>query len=332
MTYGEPKCFSKMKKELIDKFGRKVRYLRLSITDRCNFKCFYCKPIKDFKYIPHEKILRYEDLLFLSKTLKEYGIEKIRLTGGEPFVRKGFLSFLRELSKIFDNVFITTNGYFLKESASELKKIGIKSINISLDTLRKERFEKITKVDALNRVLEGIEMSLVTGLRVKINSVLMKSTADEIIPLIEYAAERKIPIRFIELMPISSEVQREFLSEDSAKILIRKKFNLLPLNEKFGAGPSRYFKIKEIDGVVGFISALTHNFCDSCDKIRITSDGKLRVCLALDDEVSIKEPVIARDKNALILTIKKALEKKPLSHNMSIGQIISGKDMYQIGG
>ncbi len=321
-----------MKKELIDKFGRRVTYLRLSITDRCNFRCFYCKPIKDFKYIPHEQILRYEDLLFMARVLREYGIEKIRLTGGEPFIRKGFLSFLEKLREIFENIYITTNGYFLKESAKELKRIGVKGLNISLDTLDRNLFERITKVDALDKVLEGIEESVNAGLNVKLNSVLMKSNIEGIIPLIEYGAKKNIPVRFIELMPISSEVRKEFLSEDSAKAHIRKRYGFIPVKEKFGVGPSKYYKIEEINAIVGFISALTHNFCETCDKIRITSDGKLRVCLALDDEVSVKEAILKRDENALIFVVKKALEKKPLSHNMSLESIISGKNMYQIGG
>ncbi len=321
-----------MKKELIDKFGRKVTYLRLSITDRCNFRCFYCKPIKDFKYIPHNQILTYEDFLFMAKVLREYGIEKIRLTGGEPFIRKGFLSFLENLREIFENIYITTNGYFLKESAKELRKIGIKGLNVSLDTLDRKLFEKITRVDALERVLEGIEEAVNAGLNVKLNSVLMKSNIEGLIPLIEYGAEKDIPVRFIELMPISSEVRKEFLSEDSAKIHIRKSYKIIPLKERFGVGPSKYYEIKEINAIIGFISALTHNFCETCDKIRITSDGKLRVCLALDDEVSIKEAVLKRDEKALISAAKKALEKKPLSHNMSLENMISGKNMYQIGG
>ncbi len=321
-----------MKKELRDKFGRKVTYLRLSITDRCNFKCFYCKPIKDFKYIPHSKILRYEDILFLAESLKEYGVEKIRLTGGEPFVRKGFLNFLFSLKKIFPKIYITTNGYFLKESVRELKKIGIKGLNVSLDTLKREQFKEITKVDALDKVLEGIEEAIKEGLSLKLNAVLMKKSRGEIIDLINFASERTVPIRFIELMPISSQVKKEFLSENEAKEIIKKHFSLIPIEEKLGIGPSRYFKVLENNGIIGFISALTHNFCETCDKIRITSDGKLRVCLALDDEVSIKEAVLKRDGKELISLIKNALDKKPFSHNMSIYDQITGKNMYQIGG
>ena len=321
-----------MKKELRDKFGRKVTYLRLSITDRCNFKCFYCKPIKDFKYIPHEEILKYEDILFLVETLREYGVEKIRLTGGEPFVRKGFLNFLFALKKILPKIYITTNGYFLKESVRELKKIGIKGLNVSLDTLKRELFKEITKVDALDKVLEGIEEAIKEGLSLKLNAVLMKKSKGEIIDLIKFASERKIPIRFIELMPISSQVKKEFLSESEAKEIIKKQFSLIPIDEKLGIGPSRYFKVLENSGIIGFISALTHNFCDTCDKIRITSDGKLRACLALDDEISIKEAALKRDEKELISLIKKALDKKPFSHNMSIYDQISGKNMYQIGG
>ncbi len=319
---------------LKDSYGRVVNYLRLSITDRCNFRCFYCKPIKEFKYIPHSDVLSFEDLFFLISVLKKYGVNKLRITGGEPFVRHDFISFLSSASSIIPSVYITTNGYFLKKEIQYLINLGVKGINISLDTLSKEKFLSITKVDALSQVKEGIEIASKSNLKIKINTVLMKKNLDEIIDLIAYANKLKLPIRFIELMPISSEVRKEFVSEETAKRKIKEKYELIKEKNVFGIGPSIYYKVerKGEQGIIGFISAMTHNFCSTCNKIRITSDGKLRVCLASDDEVSLKEAIKNRDEAELINLVKKALSNKPEKHNMSIYKKHIIKSMFQIGG
>jgi cyclic pyranopterin phosphate synthase len=319
---------------LKDSFGRVVTYLRLSITDRCNFRCFYCKPIKEFRYLPHSEMLSFEELYFLLKTLKKYGVTKIRLTGGEPFVKHGFMEFLSEVSKIIPSVHITTNGYFLKNEIDTLVKIGIKSINISLDTLSSEKFIEITKVNALNRVLEGIKAAAESNIKTKINTVIMKKNLIEVIDLISFANNLEIPIRFIELMPISSEVRKQFVSESTVKNIISKKYKMEREKNSLGIGPSIYYRIenKQEKGVIGFISAMTHNFCENCDKIRITSDGKLRVCLASDEEVSLKKEIQNREEEGLIKLIKMALDRKPEKHNMNIYKQKTYKAMFQIGG
>ncbi len=315
---------------LIDKHGRAVNYIRVSITDRCNFRCFYCKPIKEFKYIPHSEILRFEDLLFLINTLGEYGVKNIKITGGEPFIKKGFIDFLKKLKNF--SVSITSNGFLIHNFIDELKDSGIKKINISLDTLSKKRFKEITGVDAFNTVFRNILLLKRNEFFVKINSVIMKSTINEAEALINFSSKNKIPIRFIELMPISKEIMDEFISEKIFKEIVMKKFTLIPYNETLGSGPARYYKIKENSAIVGFISSLTHNFCETCNKIRITPDGKLRVCLALDDEMDLKEPIKKRNKEKLIEMIKFALSKKPFKHKMEIKSRVSKRSMIQIGG
>ncbi len=335
MICGELRCFNMSEKKVLkDSFGRIVTYLRLSITDRCNFRCFYCKPIKDFKYLPHSEMLSFEELYFLLATLKNHGIKKVRLTGGEPFVKHGFMDFLSEVTKIIPSVHITTNGYFLKNEIDTLVKIGIKSINISLDTLSPDKFVEITKVNALDRVLKGIKATANTNITTKINTVIMKKNINEITTLISFANNLRIPIRFIELMPISSEVRKEFVSEKTVKEIIKKEYKMNREQLSFGIGPSIYYTVEKEGekGIVGFISAITHNFCESCDKIRITSDGKLRVCLASDEEVSLKKEIQKKDEKELINAIRRALDKKPEKHNMNIYEHKTDKAMFQIGG
>ncbi len=317
-------------KRLVDKYGRVVDYLRISLTDRCNFRCFYCKPIKEFHYIPHDEILRFEELVFFINTLGEYGLKKIKITGGEPFLRKGIIDFIKELEKY--SVSITTNGFFLEKFVHDLKKTKVRNINISLDSFKRDRFKKITGVDALDKVLSNIILLKKEGFFVKINAVMMKQTLDEINDFIEFSEKYTIPVRFIELMPISKEVVKEFIPEDTFKKLVEKSYKLIPYNEKLGEGPSRYYKVEDQNAVIGFISSITHNFCSTCNKIRITPDGKLRVCLALDEEVDLKEEIKARKKIELIEKVKFALSRKPYEHNMKISERVSKRSMIQIGG
>jgi len=319
-------------KKLQDSFGRKINYLRLSITDRCNFRCFYCKPIKEFKYISHSEVLRYEDLYFLLRVLKEYGIKKLRVTGGEPFVRKGLIDFLYNSIKIIKNTHLTTNGYFLYKHIKELKKINIKSINVSLDTFSKNTFFSITGFDGLNQVLKGIYESNKKNLNIKINTVIMKKNIDELFNFIEFSSKHKIPVRFIELMPISRSVQTQFLPINHIKSIIKRKFTLLPLISENNLGPAKYYKIKENEAILGFIAAITENFCSTCNKFRITANGNLRVCLARNNEISLKQSIKTRNKEKLIKNIKNVLNKKPYSHNMKMYKPVKGKNMYYIGG
>ena len=318
-----------------DKYGRTVDYLRVSVTDRCNLRCFYCIPKEGFTYIPHKEILRYEELLRVIKLFTRLGIKKIRITGGEPFVRKGLVFLLKEINKIngIKKLYITTNGTLLTQYMNELRSIKIDGINISLDTLDPYKFQEITGNGGLERVLQGVESALEANFRVKLNTVLMKKNIDEVTSLVTYASEKKIPIRFIELMPFNSqeEWKKEFVSQEEAFEILKKKWTLEPVERKLGEGPSKYYYISELDSLVGFISPLTHNFCSSCNRIRLTASGKINPCLAMPLEIDIKKPLRggANDEE-LITLIKRAIYEKPLQHEMD--ETPPNKIMRRLGG
>ena len=318
-----------------DKYGRTVDYLRVSVTDRCNLRCFYCIPKEGFTYIPHKEILRYEELLRVIKLFTRLGIKKIRITGGEPFVRKGLVFLLKEINKIngIEKLYITTNGTLLTQYMNELRGIKIDGINISLDTLDPYKFQEITGNDGLERVLQGVESALEANFRVKLNTVLMKKNIDEVTSLVTYASEKKIPIRFIELMPFNfqKEWEKEFVPQEEAFEILKKKWTLEPVEKKLGEGPSRYYYIPELDSLVGFISPLTHNFCSSCNRIRLTASGKINPCLAMPLEIDIKNPLRggANDEE-LITLIKRAIYEKPLQHEMD--ETPPNKIMRRLGG
>lgn len=318
-----------------DKYGRTVDYLRVSVTDRCNLRCFYCIPKEGFTYIPHKEILRYEELLRVIKLFTRLGIKKIRITGGEPFVRKGLVFLLKEINKIngIEKLYITTNGTLLTQYMNELRGIKIDGINISLDTLDPHKFQEITGNGGLERVLQGVESALEANFRVKLNTVLMKKNIDEVTSLVTYASEKKIPIRFIELMPFNfqKEWEKEFVPQEEAFEILKKKWTLEPVEKKLGEGPSRYYYIPELDSLVGFISPLTHNFCSSCNRIRLTASGKINPCLAMPLEIDIKKPLRggANDEE-LITLIKRAIYEKPLQHKMD--ETPPNKIMRRLGG
>lgn len=318
-----------------DKYGRTVDYLRVSVTDRCNLRCFYCIPKEGFTYIPHKEILRYEELLRVIKLFTRLGIKKIRITGGEPFVRKGLVFLLKEINKIngIEKLYITTNGTLLTQYMNELRGIKIDGINISLDTLDPYKFQEITGNGGLERVLQGVESALEANFRVKLNTVLMKKNIDEVTSLVTYASEKKIPIRFIELMPFNfqKEWEKEFVPQEEAFEILKKKWTLEPVEKKLGEGPSRYYYIPELDSLVGFISPLTHNFCSSCNRIRLTASGKINPCLAMPLEIDIKKPLRggANDEE-LITLIKRAIYEKPLQHKMD--ETPPNKIMRRLGG
>ena len=318
-----------------DKYGRTVDYLRVSVTDRCNLRCFYCIPKEGFTYIPHKEILRYEELLRVIKLFTRLGIKKIRITGGEPFVRKGLVFLLKEINKIngIKKLYITTNGTLLTQYMNELRSIKIDGINISLDTLDPYKFQEITGNGGLERVLQGVESALEANFNVKLNTVLMKKNIDEVTLLVTYASEKKIPIRFIELMPFNSqeEWKKEFVSQEEAFEILKKKWTLEPVERKLGEGPSKYYYISELDSLVGFISPLTHNFCSSCNRIRLTASGEINPCLAMPLEIDIKKPLRdgANDEE-LITIIKRAIYEKPLRHEMD--ETPPNKIMRRLGG
>ncbi len=302
-----------------DRFGREITYLRVSLTDRCNFRCIYCMPEKGVKLLSHNEILSIEEFGTLINTLTEYGIRYLRLTGGEPLVRKGLFDLLDIVGKnpLIKDIAITTNGYYLKETAKKLKEKGVKRVNISLDSLRKDVFRKITRIGELGKVLEGIYEAKKVGLSpIKLNSVIMRGINEEdIIPLVEFARDNNLEIRFIELMPnnhINGSFKQLFVSNDEIKEKIAKK---MKSRKKTGHGPEDTYILE--DGTkIGFIGAITHNFCDRCNRIRITSTGRLNPCLMSSIGVDLRPALRPKlDREKLNILIQKGLNMKPKGHD-----------------
>ncbi|MFW6229417.1 MAG: GTP 3',8-cyclase MoaA [Halanaerobium sp.] len=317
--------------KLKDELGRVIDYLRISITDRCNLRCRYCMPADGVENKSHQEILSYEDILKIVKFGKKLGIKKVRITGGEPLVRLGVEDFIAALNRLdLEDISMTSNAVLLSKKAVRLKKAGLDRINISLDTLDSEKFKKITRRDNLTDVLQGIKAALKAGLDpVKLNVVLMKGlNDDELFDFVELSRKQKLNVRFIEYMPLGGEAEAEkFVSSREIKDLISQKFNLLPAVAK-GNGPANYFKLEGAEGTIGFISALSEHFCSSCNRLRLTADGRFKPCLAGDQEILIKGFSEEEIKAAYL----KALEIKPVCHNLSFEHQDYSRNMSQIGG
>ncbi|MFP4198615.1 MAG: GTP 3',8-cyclase MoaA [Halanaerobium sp.] len=317
--------------KLKDELGRVIDYLRISITDRCNLRCRYCMPADGVENKSHQEILSYEDILKIVKFGKKLGIKKVRITGGEPLVRLGVEDFIAALNRLdLEDISMTSNAVLLSKKAVRLKKAGLDRINISLDTLDSEKFKKITRRDNLTDVLQGIKAALKAGLDpVKLNVVLMKGlNDDELFDFVELSRKQKLNVRFIEYMPLGGEAEAEkFVSSREIKDLISQKFNLLPAVAK-GNGPANYFKLEGAEGTIGFISALSEHFCSSCNRLRLTADGRFKPCLAGDQEILIK----GFSKEEIKAAYLKALEIKPVCHNLSFEHQDYSRNMSQIGG
>ena len=318
---------------LSDKSGRKIDYLRVSITDRCNLRCHYCMPAEGVKEKSHHEILIYEEIVKIIKTAQKIGVDKVRITGGEPLVRLGVEDLIAQLSKLgLKDLSMTTNGVLLAEKVEKLKKAGLDRVNISLDTLKREKFKKISRRDNFARVINGIEAAQKYALDpVKLNVVVMRNiNDDEILDFVELSKDQKLVIRFIEYMPLGGAAESEkFISSREIKAEINKKFKL-GKTEAEGNGPAKYYKLKGAKGKIGFISALTEHFCTDCNRLRLTADGRLKPCLASDLEIKIDKSM----KSDLILqSFKKALMLKPAAHNLNFEDKLKYKrSMSQIGG
>lgn len=336
--------------QLVDSFRRKITYLRVSITDRCNYRCTYCKPEEQFKFIPHEEILRYEEIVEIIEEAVGLGITKVRITGGEPLVRKGIVDFIKKLKRIekLEDISLTTNGCFLAGYAEELKAAGLNRVNISLDSLQKNKYRKITRGGNLERVLKGIDSALKAGLLpIKINTVLIKGiNDDEVEDFVRLTLERPLNIRFIELMPSGEKVtdnyKGKFISVLEIKESSAKKYSFNPINTSSGNGPAKYYEIEGGKGTIGFITALSQHFCQSCNRIRLTSDGKIRPCLFFNQEIDLKKAIreVENTENKQILRrkvirdkIEMAVKLKPKGHKIKegISNNLSFK-MSRIGG
>jgi cyclic pyranopterin phosphate synthase len=331
-----------------DRFGHRISYLRVSITDRCNERCTYCMPQELQEWLPREGILTFEETLRLIRIAAELGVSKIRITGGEPLTRRGVVDLIRQLPKIpgLDDIGLSTNGTLLARPvepnltmAAALRASGVRSVNISLDTLDPDVYSQITGRDLHGQVLNGIEAAIAAGFdQIKLNAVLMRGrNEDQLIPLIEFGAARNLILRFIEMMPVStSEVldERNFVSIFEAKRAIEARFgSLIPEPQFHTNGPATYYQIPGRRQRVGFIGAMTNlHFCESCNKLRLTCDGKLRPCLGSYLEFDIMKPLRAgASDEELKKFFLDVVDRKPEQHDFR-NNYQPNRKMIAIGG
>lgn len=307
---------------LIDKFGRRVDYIRLSVTDRCDFRCVYCMT-EEMQFVPRRQVLTLEELYTVARAFTELGVSRIRLTGGEPMVRSNVMHLIERLGELpgLDELLLTTNGNQLDKYSGPLKSAGVNRINISLDSLDTEKFRRISRTGKLERVLAGIDAAIAAGFdRLRINSVIMRGyNDDEVLPLVEYALDRALDIAFIEEMPLgeASDHDREetTCSNDWVRERIESRYTLLDSAVKT-AGPSRYVQVVGSKSRIGFISPVTHNFCADCNRVRITVEGRLLLCLGNEHSMDLR--AILRDSEKdfddLKTAIVAAMDLKPERH------------------
>ena len=324
---------------MIDQLGRTIDYLRISLTDRCNFRCTYCMPdaVPD---IGHEAILRYEEILRICRNAVAVGIRKFKITGGEPLVRLGAVDFMAALKAMpgVEAVTVTTNGFALASVLRRFVDIGIDGINISLDTLRRDQFRQITGVDGLETVLHAIEAAAASPIHTKINAVLLEETKEDIIPLAKMAARLPVDVRFIEVMPIGLGTAAKGQTEDAVLGLLRRQWpDLQRTDEVRGNGPAVYYRSKALLGRIGFIAATTHRFCETCNRMRLTSTGFLKPCLCYDIGVDLRQILRhvpeARQDAALRQAFLQGAKEKPAHHCFDeLQEITEQHTMNCIGG
>lgn len=315
---------------LQDNFGRHINYLRLSVTDRCDFRCLYCMA-DDMQFMPKKDLLSFEEILQIASAFSRLGVSKIRVSGGEPLIRKDVVSLLRSLSAIpgIEELCITTNGSQLQRLAAPLRDAGVSQVNISLDSLQPQRFKQLTRHGDLAQVLEGIAAASQAGFaKIKINAVLMRNfNLDEVIALTDFALKRDFDIRFIEEMPLgevrSHSRSAEFISSEELKTLLEPHYELEPEPQRrLTAGPSRNWLVKGYSGKVGFISPHSENFCASCNRVRLDASGKLLLCLGNEHSVDLKHLLRNHpgDQQGLESAIRDAMNIKPEQHHFDLNQ------------
>jgi len=311
-----------MTEQLIDDFGRRINYVRLSVTDRCDFRCVYCMS-EEMTFLPRAQVLTLEEMGMIARAFTEMGVEKIRLTGGEPLVRRGIEQLVDEIGSLagLNDFTMTTNGASLRKHAKRLRDGGMKRLNISLDSLDPERFRQLTRTGDLDKVIDGLHAAQEAGFeRIKLNAVILKGrNDDEVLDLVAFARREGVDISFIEEMPLGdvSDHSRDetYCSSDEVQALIEQRYPLVPTTETT-AGPSRYFRMADSDSRIGFISPHSHNFCSSCNRVRVTVEGRLLLCLGNEHSVDLRA-VLRRypgDMSALKDAIRKALPLKPERH------------------
>ena len=313
---------------MLDNFGRRVDYVRISVTDRCDLRCKYCMPESNPYFYEKKEILSTRKLESISNALIKIGIKKIRITGGEPLIRKDIIQYMSFLSKKLkqskiDELLLTTNGTQLLKYASTLSDLGVKRVNVSLDSLIDQKFNFITNGGKLDQVLKGIFAAKEKNISIKINTVLLnKFNDDEIIPIMEWCAKNEFKLSFIEVMPVGdvpSSRSLQYLSVKKAKEIIAKKYELIESNLR-SSGPSSYFNCKKLNSFVGFISPISDHFCLTCNRIRVTSNGVIYPCLGDNNSVDLNPILETNSEHKLLEVLKKVIFNKPEKHYFSIHQ------------
>jgi cyclic pyranopterin phosphate synthase len=311
---------------LVDPFGRDITYLRVSVTDRCDFRCVYCMA-ENMTFLPKADLLSLEELDRLCSAFVARGVRKLRLTGGEPLVRRDVMTLFSALSRHLrsgnlDELTLTTNGSQLAKYAGELKAAGVRRINVSLDTLDPEKFRAITRWGSLDQVLAGIDAAQAAGLKIKINTVALKGVNEDEFPhLIEWAHGRGMDLTLIEVMPLGEIGEGrldQYLPLSIVRARLAERYGLTDIGYRSG-GPARYVRVNETGGLLGFITPLTHNFCESCNRVRVTCTGTLYMCLGQEDAADLRRPLRASESNDLLnAAIEEAIARKPKGHDFII--------------
>ena len=310
---------------LVDPFGREITYLRVSVTDRCDFRCVYCMS-ENMAFLPKADLLSLEELDRLCSAFITRGVRKLRLTGGEPLVRRGIMTLFSSLSRHLasgglDELTLTTNGSQLPKYAAELAGLGVRRINVSLDTLDPDKFRAITRWGELDKVLAGIDAAQAAGLKVKINAVALKGVNEDEFPLLEWAHGRGMELTLIEVMPLGDVGEGrldQYLPLSIVRARLGERFTLTDIDYRTG-GPARYVNVAETGGRLGFITPLTHNFCESCNRVRVTCTGTLYMCLGQEDAADLRTPLRASEGNDLLdAAIDDAIARKPKGHDFVI--------------
>mgnify|MGYP001189787404 FL=1 len=325
---------------LVDDFGRRIRYVRLSVTDRCDFRCVYCMS-EEMTFLPRDEVLSLEEIALLARAFVELGVEKIRLTGGEPLVRRDIDKLVDEIGALegLKDFSMTTNGAGLAKHAAQLKAAGMSRLNISLDSLDPERFKALTRTGDLNKVIAGIRAAREEGFRIKLNAVVLKGRNDhEVVSLVEFAREEGLDISFIEEMPLGqvSDHGRDetFCSSDDVQARIETRYPLIPTLED-SLGPARYFRMADSESRVGFISPHSHNFCSTCNRVRVTVEGRLLLCLGNEHSLDLRD-IMRRhpgDIEPLKAAIIDAMHLKPERHHFTTdGDVQIVRFMNMTGG
>lgn len=323
---------------LHDQFGRRISYVRLSLTDRCDMRCRYCMA-ENMEFLPRSEVLSLEEIAELARAFVARGVTRIRLTGGEPLARRGAVEVAQEIGKLLGNgleeLTLTTNATRLRDHAAGLRAAGIERINVSLDTRDPERFRHITRIGDLTRVLDGIEAAKDAGLRIKINMVALKSlNDDEIAPMLEWCAGQGFDLSLIETMPlgmIDDDRTDRFLPLSRVQERLSERFTLVPSTHRTG-GPARYWQVQELGNRIGFISPLTRNFCEGCNRIRVSASGQLYMCLGHEDKVDLRAALRSGDPAAVDAAVDLALGRKPRRHDFELATPATARHMSVTGG